>query len=122
SSGDRDYVQEEIAEALRRRIVVIPVRVGREGQLPPLPRSDELPHEIRDVVNYGKHDVTYENFGRVVGALVDAIAAVRCHVRPKIVGARVPWGWIGATAASVLAVGWGGRSPAGRTGVVASRK
>ena len=34
SGPDRDYVREEIAEALKRKIVVIPVRVGREGQLP----------------------------------------------------------------------------------------
>ena len=48
SSGDRDYVRGEIASALRRKIVVIPVRVGREDQLPPLPRAKELPPEIRD--------------------------------------------------------------------------
>ena len=57
SSGDRDYVRGEIASALRRKIVVIPVRVGREDQLPPLPRAKELPPEIRDLVHYQKHDV-----------------------------------------------------------------
>src|ERR1700687_1093721 len=31
ASNDRDYVREEVAEALRRKIAVIPVRVGREG-------------------------------------------------------------------------------------------
>src|SRR5262249_39814215 len=110
SSGDRDYVREEIAEALRRKIVVIPVRVGREGQLPPLPRLDELPHEIRDLVHYQKHDVTYEQFRRDTNALVDAIIAVRRHVRPQAarVHLHVPWSWIGATAASVLAIGWVG--------------
>jgi len=56
SSGDRDYVRGEIASALRRKIVVIPVRVGREDQLPPLPRAKELPPEIRDLVHYQKHD------------------------------------------------------------------
>src|SRR5215813_5369250 len=106
SSGDRDYVREEIAEALKRKIVVIPVRVGREGQLPPLPRADDLPDEIRDVVHYQKHDVTYEHFRRDAGALVDAITAVRRHVRPDSgrVSPRVLWGWIGAMAASVLAI------------------
>jgi hypothetical protein len=43
TSGERDHVREEIAAALQRRIVVIPVRVGREGQLPPLPRAGDLP-------------------------------------------------------------------------------
>src|SRR5262245_16220087 len=42
-SGSRDYVREEIAQALKRKIVVVPVRVGREGQLPPLPRAKHLP-------------------------------------------------------------------------------
>jgi TIR domain len=32
SSGELDYVRAEIAEALRRRIAVIPVHVGRAGQ------------------------------------------------------------------------------------------
>src|SRR5262249_44406678 len=86
----------------------IPVRVGREGQLPPLPRIDDLPSEIRDLVHYQKHDVTYEHFRRDTSALVDAITAVRRHVRPKNVqGAHhVLWGWVGATAAGVLAIGW----------------
>src|SRR5215470_16720232 len=35
ASGERDYVREEIAAALKRKIVVVPARVGREGQLPP---------------------------------------------------------------------------------------
>jgi hypothetical protein len=43
ASGERDYVREESAEALRRRIVVIPARVGREGQMPTLPRPGGLP-------------------------------------------------------------------------------
>jgi len=111
SSGDRDYMREEIAEALRRKIVVIPVRVGREGQLPPLPRADDLPSEIRDLVHYQKHDVTYEHFRRDASALVDAITAVRRHVRPETprrVIPRVPWGWFVAAAAIVLTIGWVG--------------
>src|SRR5215467_10455191 len=64
SSSDRDYARAEIAEALRRKIIVIPVRVGREGQLPPLPRDDDLPPEIRELVYYEKHDVIYEHFDR----------------------------------------------------------
>ena len=43
ASGERDYVREEIAAALKRNIVVIPVRVGREGSMPALPRADDLP-------------------------------------------------------------------------------
>src|SRR5262245_13505504 len=42
-TGERDYVREEIAAALKRNIAVIPVVVGRSGSMPALPRSDELP-------------------------------------------------------------------------------
>jgi len=99
STGDRDYVREEIAEALMRKIVVIPVRIGREGQLPSLPRADELPPEIRDLVHYQKHDVTYEQFRRDASALIEAITVVRHHVRPEPaqVTRHVPWGWIDLT-------------------------
>jgi hypothetical protein len=72
----RDYVREEIAAALKRGIVVIPVRVGRDGTLPALPRPSELPDDIRALVAHQKHDITHERFGRDVGDLADAISAV----------------------------------------------
>lgn len=74
-SGERDYVREEIAAALRRDIVVIPVRVGLEGRMPPLPRGAELPADIRDLVLHQKHDVAHERFGRDVRELIEAIEA-----------------------------------------------
>jgi hypothetical protein len=49
-TAGRDYVREEIAAALQRPIVVIPARFGREGQMPPLPRAEDLPEDIRDSV------------------------------------------------------------------------
>ena len=75
--GERDYVREEISAALKRKVMVIPVRVGRDGQLAPLPNAADLPPAIADLVLYQKHDVSHENFGRDVGALADAITAVR---------------------------------------------
>ena len=110
ASGGRDYVREEIAEALKRKIAVIPVRIGREGQLPALPRADELAPEIRDLVHYQKHDVSYEQFGRDANALVDAITAVRRRLQPERqrVVPQVPWEWISATAVSVMAIGYVG--------------
>ena len=63
-SGARDYVRVEIAQALKRKIVVVPVRVGREGQLPPLPRAKDLPADISDLVQFQMHDVLHEHFGR----------------------------------------------------------
>jgi len=107
SDGDQDYVREEIAAALKRKIVVIPVRVGREGSMPALPRLDELPEDIRDLVRYQKQDVAHERFGRDAGELTTAIIAARRAREPKKAPPpQVPWGWIGATAASVLAIGW----------------
>ena len=115
ASGERDYVCEEIAEALKPRIAVIPVRVGRDGQLAPLPRADDLPPAIRDLVHYQKHDVTHEHFGRDAGALADAIVAVRRHLRPAGASAvpYVPWRWIGATAVGVLGIAYAGAHYAG---------
>jgi hypothetical protein len=75
-SGERDYVREEMAAALKRGITVIPVRVGREGNMPPMPRPQDLPKDIRDVVLHQKHDVAYERFGRDVVELVAAIIAL----------------------------------------------
>jgi formylglycine-generating enzyme required for sulfatase activity len=83
-SGERDYVREEIAAALARKIAVIPVLVDRA----PLPRAAELPGELRDLPLYQKHDVAHESFGRDAAALVEAIKAVRrARSRPP----AVPW-------------------------------
>jgi formylglycine-generating enzyme required for sulfatase activity len=110
TGGERDYVREEIAAALQRRIVVIPVRVGREGRLPPLPRSGDLPTDIRDLVLYQKSDITHERFGRDMAELVEAITVVRRLNRAKSAVRQVRWGWIGAIAAGVLTVAYVGVS------------
>jgi formylglycine-generating enzyme required for sulfatase activity len=94
--GEHDYVREEIAEALRRDIAVIPVRVGREGTMPALPRRDELPEDIGDLVLHQKIDVAHERFSRDMADLVDAIAQVlRIEQRPA---PAMPWRWIAAAA------------------------
>jgi len=97
--------------------VVIPVRVGREDQLPPLPRADELPPEI----HYQKHDVIYEQFGRDAKALVEAVTAVRRHLRPETAraGLRHPWGldWHDGRKRPGHRLGQG--TPDARAGVVA---
>ena len=97
-SGERDYVREEIAAALQRGIVVIPVRVGREGQMPPLPRAEALPADIRDLVLYQKHDVAHERFGRDMTELTAAIAQTRR-------GGERTWLWPAAGVAAVLLIG-----------------
>ena len=98
--GDaRDYVREEIAAALKRDIVVIPVLVGKEARMPPLPRRDELPEDIRDLVLHQKQNITHESFGRDTDDLIAAIAAVRRAGRRA-----VPWTAIAIAGAAVLAL------------------
>jgi tetratricopeptide (TPR) repeat protein len=109
ANAERDYVREEIARALRHRMVVIPVRVGREGQMPPLPRPAELLDDIRDLVLYQKHDVAHERFGRDVAALVEVIRVVRKSAagvvtRPGVRPATL--GWMAASAVGAVAVTW----------------
>ena len=86
AGGERDYAREEIAAALKRGIVVIPVRVGREGNMPPLPRKDDLPADIGDLVLHQKADVAHERFGRDIGELIQGIVAIRNARRPVAVG------------------------------------
>jgi formylglycine-generating enzyme required for sulfatase activity len=99
--GERDYVREEIATALKRDIAVIPVRVGQQGGMPALPRTNDLPPDIRDLVLHQKHDVAHERFGRDLADLVAAIRLVqRGERRP------VPRKAIGiAVAAALLLTG-----------------
>ena len=106
-----DYVRAEIAAALQRKIAVIPVRVGREGQLPRLPEPGELPPEIRDLVHFQKHDVTHENHGRDVASLIEAIGAVRRHLQPERQGMR--WGWVGSGVVAALTLGYVGAAQLG---------
>jgi len=83
---ERDYVRAEIAAALKRDIVVIPVLTGQEGQMPALPRAADLPEDIRDLVLYQEHSITHESFGRNIDDLVAAINAVqRARRKPS------PW-------------------------------
>jgi TPR repeat protein len=74
--GDRDFVHDEIAAALQRDIVVIPVLIGRQGYMPSLPRKDDLPEDIRDLVLYQKHDIAHESFNRDADHLTAAIQSV----------------------------------------------
>ena len=69
ASGDHDYVREEIAGALQRGILVIPVVIEQTR----LPSHDTLPGDMRDVVLHQKHVVSHERFGRDVAELVEAI-------------------------------------------------
>jgi formylglycine-generating enzyme required for sulfatase activity len=108
SDDERDYGREEIAEALKRDVVVIPVRVGREGRMSPLPRSVDLPPDIRDLVHYQKHDVSHEHFGQNIQSLVTAIRSVR-----KSKQSGTPWGRIAVAAIGLIVIAWVGAHFAG---------
>jgi hypothetical protein len=97
--GKRDYVRDEIAAALQRDIIVIPVMMGRETNMPPLPLAEELPENIRDLVLYQKHNIAHESFGRDAAHL---IAALQYLLRERR-GPR-PWRAIAVTGASGLAL------------------
>ena len=102
TSGERDYVCEEIAAALNRKIAVIPVRVGREGQLAPLPLPDELPIAIRDLIQYQKHDVVHERFARDCAALSEAITVAR---RKAGAEGQIQRHWVLTSAVAIAATG-----------------
>jgi formylglycine-generating enzyme required for sulfatase activity len=87
-STERDYVRDEIAAALKHKIMVIPVLV--EGA--PLPKPDDLPQEMRGLLQYQTHEITsYKRFSRDVD---DLIAAIRTHQK-----ATTPW--IGRSLAAI---------------------
>ena len=77
SDREYDYVRAEIAAALQRGINVIPVPVGREGNMPRLPQPNELPEDIRVMVFHQKHDAAHERFRRDITDLITAIEALR---------------------------------------------
>ena len=97
-NDERDYVREEIAAALTKGIVVIPVRAGREGSMTPLPRAQDLPGDIRDLVLHQKHDVAHERFRRDIADLIASIEIIRRGDRRP-----VPWGLIAAGAIAMIA-------------------
>jgi TIR domain/Sel1 repeat len=74
--GKRDYVREEIAAALHRDMVVVPVMTGREANIPPLPAAEDLPDDIRDLVLYQKQSIAHETFRRDADDLVAALKTV----------------------------------------------
>lgn len=97
---ERDFVRDEIAAALKREIVVIPVLVGQEGKMPALPRASELPEDIRDLVLYQKHSITHESFGRNIDDLAAAINTVQQSRQKPF--RRKPLAAAGAASAIIL--------------------
>ena len=103
ASGERDYVREEIAEALQRGIVVIPVLIERT----PLPRADSLSEDIRDLALHQTHEVSHARFGRDVAELIEAIRFARKTARAEAGGGGAAIRWAGAVTLAVLVLGGG---------------
>ena len=101
--GERDFVHDEIAAALKRNIVVIPVLIGREERMPSLPPKNDLPEDIRELVLYHKHSIAHERSDRDIADLITAITFVLRGERRAM-----PWraiaisGAIGSTLIAVL--------------------
>jgi len=103
ASGERDYVREEVAGALQRGVVVIPVLIERTA----LPRADVLPDEIRDLALHQTHEVAHARFGRDVAELIEAIRLGRKAVRAEAGGGVSAIRWVGAVAMAALVLGGG---------------
>ncbi len=96
ASKERDYVREEIAAALKRGAIVIPVLVDEAA----LPSPDDLPEDVRELVLYQAHAISHTRFGRDVDELVSGIKANRKAqkggVRSAHSSAGLPWGKLAA--------------------------
>jgi formylglycine-generating enzyme required for sulfatase activity len=101
---ERDYVRAEIAAAIKRDILVVPVRVGHEGRVTSMPRETELPEDIAELALYQKHDVIHERFGADMKALGDAIVAARKAAKAVGGSGKRPWGLIAGGAGAFLIV------------------
>lgn len=99
--GEHDYVRHELASALARGMVVIPVLT--EGAR--LPHNTQLPQDIAAVVMHQKQEITHERFAHDIAALTRAVQLATGHST----GFRWQyWGrWAGAATVAVLAVALG---------------
>jgi hypothetical protein len=68
-----DWVRLEIAHALKRNIPVIPIRVNGA----PLPLRDELPDDIRGLLDHQAVSVTHAGFRHEMAGLVHDIRSIR---------------------------------------------
>src|SRR5262249_18003963 len=101
--GRRDYVREEIAGALQKDMVVVPVLIGREGNTPVLPSAQSLPENIRDLAAYQQVSIAHETFRRDADDLVSSLKAV---LRKKY-GPERPWRMIAAAVIALFLAGTG---------------
>ncbi len=53
--SEQDYVRREIAAGLKRGVVVVPILIDNTQ----LPRADDLPEDIRELVEHQKHEIRF---------------------------------------------------------------
>jgi len=99
AAGERDYVHEEVAAALARELLVIPVLI--EGGT--MPRPNELPEDIRDLTLHQKHEISHEHFGRDVEGLISAIKGETLKPISQGVPMSVVAGFLGFLCLTALA-------------------
>ena len=100
--NERDYVSEEIAAALKRGAIVIPVLVD-EASMPP---QAALPEDLRDLALYQAHNVTHARFGRDVEELIAGIKASRKAHGTGNTGSGLRW--VAASLVILSLLGGGG--------------
>lgn len=84
-----DWVQREIAYALKREITVIPVLINGAQ----LPEKDQLPDDIQGLLDHQAASVTLSGFRHEMAGLVKDIRSIRTHK---------PWRLLGAMAAVLI--------------------
>lgn len=107
TTGERDYVREEITAALQGGVVVIPVTVDH-GRLP---QEKELPPEIQSLVFHQRHIISQEQRRRDIEALVEAVRTNRKSAPPKL--GRGPWTRMALGAGVVVVAAWASAHYAG---------
>jgi hypothetical protein len=108
-NDEHDFVRLEVASGLRRNIRVIPVLVGGAR----MPRSDELPKELRPLVKRNALEITEPDFDNDVARLIQALeealgerpklAEQAWHTQPHRKKSRVGL-FVGLGAAALVAV------------------
>jgi hypothetical protein len=91
AAGGKDLMREEIATALERNLIIIPVLIERS----PLPGADSLPDDIRALVAREAEEVRFKYFDRDMENITAAIDARREErARKAIKNSEQLWLWL----------------------------
>lgn len=86
-----DLLHEEIATALKRKLIIIPVLIERA----PLPVADSLPDDIRALVEREAGEVRFKHIDRDMETIIAAIDALRQdRGRKAIKNSEQLWLWL----------------------------